>query len=159
MLKLIITISVILISALAPPAWAQSWSDEGLSGKVSQPDYSHLEYFGFYASAMGPWNFTGELAPWTNLTWIHVGSWDFPEAAIDDFMERMQQAQDAGVQATLSIESLLFTSRAGELRDEEERVIATVHEDDRDERADQFFPAAFRPVPEPANRQPENASQ
>lgn len=28
----------------------------------------HLAYFGFYASAMGHWNFTEELAPSTNLT-------------------------------------------------------------------------------------------
>ena len=39
-----------------------------------QQQYGHLRYFGFYASAMGGWNYTQALARFTNLTWIHLGS-------------------------------------------------------------------------------------
>jgi hypothetical protein len=75
--------------------------------------YGHLEYFGFYASAMGEWNFTEALAPFTNLTWIHVGSADAPEAAIQEFIDRVTEARDAGVMAVLSIEPFLFLNAAG----------------------------------------------
>jgi hypothetical protein len=78
--------------------------------------YGHLEYFGFYASAMGGWNFTEDLAPFTNLTWIHVGSADNPEGAIDKMIRRLAQASDAGVQATLSIEPFLFLNAQGNPR-------------------------------------------
>ena len=75
--------------------------------------YSHLEYFGFYASAMNHWNFTEELAPFTNLTWIHFGSSDSQAGAIEEYIQRLKQARDAGVQATLSIESFLFQNEKG----------------------------------------------
>jgi len=78
--------------------------------------YGHLEYFGFYASAMGGWNFTEELAPFTNLTWIHVGSASEPSAAIEQITQRLGEARNAGVQATLSIEPFLFTDKKGKLR-------------------------------------------
>lgn len=78
--------------------------------------YGHLEYFGFYASAMGSWNFTGELASFTNLTWIHVGSADNPEGAIGKMIRRLGEARNAGVQATLSIEAFLFLNERGDLR-------------------------------------------
>jgi len=78
--------------------------------------YGHLDYFGFYASAMAHWNFTEELAPFTNLTWIHVGSANDEAAAIDAMVERMQQARGAGVQAVLSIEPFLFLNQRGDPR-------------------------------------------
>jgi len=82
--------------------------------------YGHLEYFGFYASAMDSWNFTGELAPFTNLTWIHVGSADDPSAATEKIIQRLSEARDAGVQAALSIEPFLFLNERGDLRSDSE---------------------------------------
>lgn len=82
--------------------------------------YGHLEYFGFYASAMGHWNFTGALAPYTNLTWIHIGSADDPDAAIEAMLQRLREARDAGVRATLSIEPFLFENARGDLRPDTE---------------------------------------
>jgi len=92
----------------------------GLSGedeyRSDERRYGHLEYFGFYASAMGNWNFTGELSPFTNLTWIHVGSADDPEDAISEMVQRLREARDAGVSAALSIEPFLFLNEKGEPR-------------------------------------------
>ncbi|NNJ65882.1 MAG: hypothetical protein HKP16_09955 [Xanthomonadales bacterium] len=82
--------------------------------------YRHLEYFGFYASAMAHWNFTRELAPFTNLTWIHVGSASAPEAAIEALVDRVAEARDADVMAVLSIEPFLFENAAGDPRASEE---------------------------------------
>jgi hypothetical protein len=82
----------------------------------SGPRYTHLEYFGFYASAMGDWNFTSDLAPFTNLTWIHVGSADQPQAAVQEFIARLEDARTAGVRAVLSIEPFLFLNAAGQPR-------------------------------------------
>jgi hypothetical protein len=82
--------------------------------------YGHLEYFGFYASAMGNWNFTEELAPFTNLTWIHVDDISGPSAAIDEFVLRLGQAHGSGVHATLSLEPFLFLNEQGDLRPEAE---------------------------------------
>jgi len=82
--------------------------------------YGHLEYFGFYASAMGPWNFTAELAPFTNLTWIHVGSADDEAGAIAGMVQRLREARGSGVQATLSIEPFLFLNARGDLRPDSE---------------------------------------
>jgi hypothetical protein len=82
--------------------------------------YGHLEYFGFYASAMGQWNFTRELAGFTNLTWIHVGSADDQAGAIDAMLERLRQARDAGVYAVLSIEPFLFLNLRGDLLPDED---------------------------------------
>lgn len=88
--------------------------------QTTERRYNHLEYFGFYASAMGPWNFTAELAPFTNLTWIHVGSADDPDGAIQSMLERLRQARDAGVQGVLSIEPFLFLNDRGDLRPDAE---------------------------------------
>lgn len=82
--------------------------------------YGHLQYFGFYASAMGPWDFTAELAPFTNLTWIHVGSADDEAGAIAAMVQRLREAREAGVQATLSIEPFLFLNPRGDLRPDSE---------------------------------------
>jgi hypothetical protein len=82
--------------------------------------YAHLEYFGFYASAMGRWNFTEELAPVTNLTWVHVGAGDSVEEATGKTINRLRQARDAGVQATLSLEHFLFLNKEGEPKPESE---------------------------------------
>jgi len=86
--------------------------------RTDQRRYGHLQYFGFYASAMGHWNYTQELAPWTNLTWIHVGSAADEAGAIDAMVLRMQEAREAGVQAVLSIESFLFQNQRGDPRPE-----------------------------------------
>jgi len=74
---------------------------------------SHLEHFGFYASAMGRWNFTAELAPFTTLTWIHVGSGDAPEAGVAEILRRVAEAEAAGVQAVVALEPFLFADAAG----------------------------------------------
>jgi len=78
--------------------------------------YNHLEYFGFYASAMGNWNFTGKLSSFTNLTWIHVGAVDYPVSATRLIIQRLKQAREAGVQAVLSIEPFLFLNERGDPR-------------------------------------------
>ncbi len=78
--------------------------------------YGHLEYFGFYASAMGNWNFTKRLSPFTNLTWIHVGSAKYQRSAIKLIIQRLKQARSVNVQATLSIEPFLFLNERGDLR-------------------------------------------
>lgn len=78
--------------------------------------YGHLEYFGFYASAMGNWNFTEKLSPFTNLTWIHIGAANYPRSATKLIIQRLEQARDAGVQATLSLEPFLFMNERGDLR-------------------------------------------
>ena len=82
--------------------------------------YGHLEYFGFYASAMGNWNFTEKLSPFTNLTWIHIGAADYPRAATRLIIQRLQQASDVDVQATLSLEPFLFKNERGSLRSDSE---------------------------------------
>lgn len=87
---------------------------------TNEQHYGHLRYFGFYASAMAHWNFTGELAPVTNLTWIHVGSGEDPADAIEAMLERLREAREAGVAATLSIEPFLFRNLRGDLRPDEE---------------------------------------
>ena len=88
--------------------------------RTSAERYGHLQYFGFYASAMGHWDFTGELAPWTNLTWIHVPYNDDQETAIEALLLRLREARDAGVQATLSIEPFIFQNARGDLRPDED---------------------------------------
>lgn len=75
--------------------------------------HGHLEYFGFYASAMGRWNFTRELAPFTNLTWIHVGSGDDPAAGAREIVARVAEAEEAGVQAVVALAPYLFVNEAG----------------------------------------------
>ena len=84
--------------------------------RTDKQRYGHLKYFGFYASAMGGWNYTTELAPFTNLTWIHIGSGDDVAAGIELMMVRLREARDADVQATLSVESFLFSNAKGDLR-------------------------------------------
>jgi len=83
--------------------------------RTDEQRYGHLQYFGFYASAMGGWNYTEELAPFTNLTWIHVGGAEDSAGAIDEMMFRLAQARDSGVQAVLSIEPFLFANERGDL--------------------------------------------
>jgi hypothetical protein len=111
----------LLISALLA-AWPTGPARAALAGLESadSPDYVHLRYFGFYASAMAHWNFTSELAPWTNLTWIHLGTANDPGAAIPEIVTRVREARSAGVQATLSIEPFLFLNQRGDLRPDAE---------------------------------------
>lgn len=92
-------------------------ASEGGTHSSGSTRYEHLQYFGFYASAMAHWNFTELLAPFTNLTWIHLGHASDPGAAIDEIVERLEQARIAGVQAVLSIEPFIFLDRRGRLRD------------------------------------------
>ena len=113
---------LVALFALAPVVGASAadarYQDNFLAD-VDRPQaarYDHLQYFGFYASAMGHWNFTAELAPYTNLTWIHVGSGDDPTGAIEAMLQRLREARAAGVQATLSIEPFLFLNLRGDLR-------------------------------------------
>jgi hypothetical protein len=104
----------------APAAFAQYAGMPEADRYRGDNRYAHLEYFGFYASAMAHWNFTAELAPFTNLTWVHFGSPDNPDAALDGILGRLAEARQAGVGAVLSIEPFLFLDAAGEIRPEEE---------------------------------------
>ena len=63
--------------------------------------FGHLEYVGFYASAQQHWEFTEELAPFTNLTWVSLYS-------ADDIVARISAARDAGVKAVLSVQPHVF---------------------------------------------------
>jgi len=114
-------LAVVILVCAAGSAQAQyAGVDEEDLYRTDQQRYGHLRYFGFYASAMGHWNFTEQLAPFTNLTWIHVGSADDEAGAIDAMIERMRQARAAGVQAVLSIEPFLFLNERGDLRPDED---------------------------------------
>lgn len=90
---------------------------EGRTDSFGSARYEHLQYFGFYASAMAHWNFTELLAPFTNLTWIHLGHASDPGAAVNDIVERLEQARNAGVQGVIRIEPFIFLDRRGRLRD------------------------------------------
>ncbi len=76
----------------------------------------HVAYFGFYASAMGHWNHTAELAPFTNLTWVQVGHGDAPVQCAGDIVMRLREAREAGVQAVIGLESYLFSDVRGTRR-------------------------------------------
>lgn len=92
------------------------WPEEEVFS-TDEERYGHLEYFGFFGSAMGGWNFTEELAPFTNLTWIQV-AWlpDDPAAGIEVIIQRLAEARDAGVKAVLHIEPYLFIPGEGQLQ-------------------------------------------
>jgi hypothetical protein len=117
-------LTALLVLALTFPAGNVLAQYAGLSPddvyRTAERRYGHLEYFGFYASAMESWNFTQELAPFTNLTWIHLDNPNGDEAAIDRIMVRLREAHEAGVQATLSIEPFLFLNQRGDPRPDEE---------------------------------------
>jgi len=97
------------VLALLSAGVAKAASDRA---DVASARNTHLEYFGFYASAMWDWNYTAELAPYTNLTWIHVG----PEWGMERMVARVAEARLAGVGAVLSIEPWLFANARGDLR-------------------------------------------
>ena len=121
MKKLLSSLLFIALTASAASSHAQYMLLPGEDMfRTPERRYGHLEYFGFYASAMGSWNFTEELSSFTNLTWIHVGSADDPAAAIGEIIRRLQQARQSGVQATLSIEPFLFLNERGDLRSDTE---------------------------------------
>jgi hypothetical protein len=116
-MKRFLTSLIVLLAFASGPALAQyeNWPQEDLfDGKGER--YGHLEYFGFYASAMGGWNFTRDLAPFTNLTWIKTGSASDPGAAITEMVSRLQEAKDAGVMAVLDLEYFLFQDEQGNPR-------------------------------------------
>ena len=121
MKKLISILLLVTLAGMASAVQAQ-YAATPRDQLYGSPDrrYGHLEYFGFYASAMGSWNFTRDLASFTNLTWIHVGSADEPAAAVREMIRRLGQARDAGVAATLSIEPFLFQDQKGRPRSEAE---------------------------------------
>lgn len=111
-----------LIAALAGPAMASSY--QGVSAdniyKSKQQRYGHLKYMGFYASAMQHWNFTSELAPFTNLTWVDTSNQD-------KILARVQEARDAGVGVVLSVQPLVFNADY-ELRDDYLYRLATLQQ-------------------------------
>ena len=99
-------ISLIMSALLSSPAAALAGYanvEQERIHKGHQGRYGHLEYFGFYASAMRHWNFTAELAPFTNLTWIEV-------ASTDEAVARVAEARDNGVKAVLSVQAFAFDS-------------------------------------------------
>ena len=59
---------VLALTAWVLPAAAQyeTLPEESLF-RTEERRYGHLEYFGFYASAMAHWNFTGELVSWCHF--------------------------------------------------------------------------------------------
>jgi hypothetical protein len=112
---------LLLLAGHAELVHAQYENIPGSQVVESEQDrYGHLEYFGFYASAMESWNFTEELAGFTNLTWIHVGSAAAQTEAIAEILRRVREADDAGVWAVLSIEPFLFKNSKGEPRPDAE---------------------------------------
>lgn len=115
---------ILLALGAAGPAWGAPAPADQRTEKFAAASPAnapgHLRYFGFYASAMGHWNFTRDLAPFGNLTWIHVGSSLDPDAAIPGLIERLGEARDVGVQAVLSIEPILFSDRRGTPRPDDE---------------------------------------
>ncbi len=118
-------ISFLLLTVLAVAGAADAFAQyaKGLEQAVFSTDeerYGHLEYFGFYGSAMGGWNFTEELAPFTNLTWIFVNSADGQDASIEKIVQRLDEARAMQVQAVLHIEPFLFISGSGLLRTDSE---------------------------------------
>ncbi|MEH6569974.1 MAG: hypothetical protein V7709_12920, partial [Halioglobus sp.] len=66
-----------------------------------QKRYGHLEYVGFYASAMRHWNFTEALSGVTNITWIESSS-------TETLMTRIAEAKNSGVKVVLSVQPLIF---------------------------------------------------
>jgi hypothetical protein len=56
---------------------------------------------GFYASAMQHWNFTSELAPFTNLTWVATSN-------RERIVDRIREAGELGVGVVLSVQPLVF---------------------------------------------------
>ena len=90
-------LALFLIS-LATPSFASSYSDIDSESIYQSKDerYGHLEYVGFYASAMQHWNYTDALAPYTNLTWLAVYD-------ADTIVERIRQAEAAGVKVVLKV--------------------------------------------------------
>jgi len=119
MRKAVTILLLICLGFVSSTAVAQySNLPENAQFRTEEQRYGHLKYFGFYASAMGGWNYTTELAPFTNLTWIHVGSGDDVTGGIELMLQRLREARNAGVQATLSIESYLFSNAEGDVRPE-----------------------------------------
>jgi hypothetical protein len=113
-MKRFFTSLLLILTFVSGPALAQyeNWPETDLFDAAGER-YGHLEYFGFYASAMGGWNFTAELAPFTNLTWIKTGSASDKEAAITAMLSRLKQAKGSGVKAVLDIEYFLFQDEQG----------------------------------------------
>ncbi len=94
-----------LLLAVAMPALASGYRGVPTDAIFKTPEqrYGHLQYMGFYASAMQHWNFTRELAPFTNLTWVDT---------IDQqkILARVREAGDAGVGVVLSVQAMTFDS-------------------------------------------------
>lgn len=92
-----------LLLTLAGPAMASSYQGVPADAifKSKQQRYGHLKYMGFYASAMQHWNFTRELAPFTNLTWVDT-------ANQEKILARVREARDVGVGVVLSVQPLVF---------------------------------------------------
>lgn len=65
--------------------------------------YNHLEYVGFFGSAMQHWNFTEELAGITNITWV-------TNANMDIAIQRVREAQETGVEVVISVQPYVFDS-------------------------------------------------
>jgi hypothetical protein len=112
-------LAILICASSGALAQYANWPEEDVF-RSDEERYGHLEFFGFYASAWGSWNFTRELAPFTNLTWIHVGSTNDIASSIQHIIQRTTEAHNAGVQATLSIEQFLFTGEKGRLRSDSE---------------------------------------
>lgn len=100
--------SLCMLALLGFSVPAAPAADEGYRGVGADAIYGnaarrfgHLEYVGFYASAQQHWNFTSELSPFTNLTWVSV-------YRADDIVGRIKQAKDAGVKAVLSVQPHVF---------------------------------------------------
>ena len=98
-----VCVGLLLVLGTAAPALADGYRQVAPESMYASRDkrYGHLQYMGFYASAMQQWNFTRELAPFTNLTWIAL----YREDAIVD---RLREAREAGVMAVLAVQAHVF---------------------------------------------------
>jgi hypothetical protein len=99
----ILIAAIFSILAIAPAAMAKDYVDIPPDSIYSDAEerYDHLEYFGFYASAMRQWNFTEFLSPVTNITWVEMPK-------IDDVIIRVQEAADNNVKVALSVQPFIF---------------------------------------------------
>lgn len=87
-------------AAMAPDVGYDKVDPDDIYAKKADR-YGHLEYFGFYASASQHWNNTQALAGFTNLTWIAASN-------IDVIVQRMREAETAGVGVVLSLQPFAF---------------------------------------------------
>ncbi|MEH6588604.1 MAG: hypothetical protein V7746_00025 [Halioglobus sp.] len=95
--------AILALLLTSPAALAKDYVDVPPELIYSSADerYSHLAYFGFFASAMRQWNFTEYLSPVTNVTWVELPK-------IEDVIIRVREAADNDVKVALHVQPFIF---------------------------------------------------